>query len=654
MASSLISSSYHIDFDSGFGFDDAELVQMFESLITTGLKVFLGCPAVFYEAALTEFFANSSVRNGVVVSTIKGTAIEISEEVFATTFELPTEGLTDLSKVPKNLVFDARSLFSESTEQVSVSCLKKELKIAYRLLSNILAKTVYIKAGYFDVVTCDRFMLMTAIMFDVKVNLSSLLFGLELGESRAFPIPRVLTEKTVHKYVVINEKVGTEEVADAPRVKKTPVKKAVSQRRPAEVDVEVAPVVKKKRTTKGKPVVIAQKAVPLQIIEGTAVVLVEQPPVPKRKWQMLRGSHDRLYKNEVPRQRSYDDTLPPETASCRISKFTLSVVEPDSSFYYRRPTAFALRLSQFCTIFIHYSLFSSLTTEDIRSFVGSIASERTVLRYIQIIQSSGSVADTEFVAQRIPLVLDQHSSSTSSSEESMNFDDHDTATVTFSLPAAATPDVTEALDQLRATIEQIRERDDGAKIKDTLLLHLHDLERKFTARFDAQDRVLGALRKDSNDQRSLLSLDFKSSHKQLGTQIATTALDLVDVRRVVREHYQELNAKITSLDDQVAATQNDLLEFRAQAQQTLNIITDQLGELVSYINRGGNDKKGEVVSSSRHQPPPDDQNRDSGIAGGGGGDTDRSIVERLITADKQRQRERSRGHSSGSYKRRRY
>ncbi|KZV44507.1 hypothetical protein F511_24256 [Dorcoceras hygrometricum] len=178
MASSLISSSHHIDFDSVFGFDDAELVQMFESLITTGLKVFLGCLAVFYEAALTEFFANSSVRNGVVVSTIRGTAIEISEEVFSTTFELPTECLTDLSEVPKNLVFDARSLFSESTEQVSVSCLKKELKIAYHLLSDILAKTIYVKAGSFDAVTRDRFMLMTAITFDVKVNWSSLLFGI--------------------------------------------------------------------------------------------------------------------------------------------------------------------------------------------------------------------------------------------------------------------------------------------------------------------------------------------------------------------------------------------------------------------------------------------------------------------------------------------
>ncbi|KZV53531.1 hypothetical protein F511_42383 [Dorcoceras hygrometricum] len=98
MASSLISSSHHIDFDSVFGIDDTGLVQMFETLIATGLKEFLGCPAMFYEAALTEFFENSSVRGGVVVSTIRGTAIEISENIFATTFGLPVDGLTDLSE----------------------------------------------------------------------------------------------------------------------------------------------------------------------------------------------------------------------------------------------------------------------------------------------------------------------------------------------------------------------------------------------------------------------------------------------------------------------------------------------------------------------------------------------------------------------------
>ncbi|KZV20837.1 DNA topoisomerase III alpha (ISS) [Dorcoceras hygrometricum] len=187
------------------------------------------------------------------------------------------------------------------------------MKIQYRILSDILVKTLYVKAGSFDAVTHDRFMLMTAITFDVKVNWSSLLFGvlqdmvtpgsrqakgfaiqicvllknvpgLVLGESSAFPASRVLTEKTVHMYVTINEKVGMEESADAPRVNKTPAKKTVSTKRPVG-DGEEAPVVKKKRTTKGKPVVIAQDAVPLQIIKATTDAPTEQPPAPKRKSQ---------------------------------------------------------------------------------------------------------------------------------------------------------------------------------------------------------------------------------------------------------------------------------------------------------------------------------------------------------------------------------
>ncbi|KZV23117.1 hypothetical protein F511_09155 [Dorcoceras hygrometricum] len=90
---------------------------MFESLITTGLKEFLGCPAIFHENALTEFFANGSVRYGMVVSTIGGIAVEISESFFAATFGLPTEGLTDLSEVPRNLLSDAQSLLSVSEKE---------------------------------------------------------------------------------------------------------------------------------------------------------------------------------------------------------------------------------------------------------------------------------------------------------------------------------------------------------------------------------------------------------------------------------------------------------------------------------------------------------------------------------------------------------
>ncbi|KZV41481.1 hypothetical protein F511_26859 [Dorcoceras hygrometricum] len=313
MASSLISNSHHIDFDSVFDMDDGGLAQVFETLIAMGLRNFLGCPAMFYEAALTEFFTNGSVRkDGMVVSTIRGTTVEISESLFVTAFDLPTEGLTDLTDVPKDKIFDAQSLFSASKEQVSVSYFKKEMKIKYRLLHDILAKTIFVKARSFDAVTRDRFLLMTAITFDVKVNWSRILFGvlkamvtpgsrqakfaiqigvllqnvqgLVLGESKGFPKSMILDAKIVHQFVHINEQVGMENTTASPRVKKTSVKKAVSKKKQA-VGMEDAPVVKKKRTTKGKPVVIAQEAVPPKIVEATTDAPVEQLSVPKRRSQ---------------------------------------------------------------------------------------------------------------------------------------------------------------------------------------------------------------------------------------------------------------------------------------------------------------------------------------------------------------------------------
>ncbi|KZV46269.1 hypothetical protein F511_10403 [Dorcoceras hygrometricum] len=248
MASSLISSSLHVSFDSVLAMDDTGIVAMFGALVASSLKGFLGCPAIFYEDALTEFFQNGSVRDGMVVSTIQGTSVEISEEIFAGAFELSMDGLTDLSEIPEDLVFDARSIFSDSGKQVSTSCKKREIKIEFRLLSDILAKSIFVKAGSFDDVTHERFLLMDAITGGVRIN-----WG------------RIMTKKTVHRYVVINEKVSVEEVADKPRVRRTPVKRAVSRKRPATAE-----------------------AVPLQIVEPTPAVAAEQSPVPKRKSKKRR------------------------------------------------------------------------------------------------------------------------------------------------------------------------------------------------------------------------------------------------------------------------------------------------------------------------------------------------------------------------------
>ncbi|KZV25143.1 hypothetical protein F511_42110 [Dorcoceras hygrometricum] len=160
-------------------------------------------------------------------------------------------------------------------------------------------------------------------------------------------------------------------------------------------------------------------------------------------------------------------------------------------------------------------------------------------------------------------------------------------------------------------------------------------------------KLIQNVRQDGRNLDDVQTLRFNEFKKGfLAHSVAVTA-DSMDFRK----EFRALNAKVTSLDEQVAATRNDLLEFCAQAQETLNHIADQLSELIAYINRGGNDKKGEV-SSSRHQPPPDDQNRGSGNAGGGGDNVrTTNIVDRYSGSMRREGHSRGRSggrHSSGS------
>ncbi|KZV28071.1 hypothetical protein F511_02157 [Dorcoceras hygrometricum] len=125
--------------------------------------------------------------------------------------------------------------------------------------------------------------------------------NLELVDSKEFPPLKILTAKTVGRYIAINEKIGVDEVEDESRVKKTPPKKVASRKRPAAAVDE--PVVKKKRTRVGKAAVVAndsalvsvaQEAVPLQVVEP---ITAAQPPklkrkAPKRKLKLPQGSED--------------------------------------------------------------------------------------------------------------------------------------------------------------------------------------------------------------------------------------------------------------------------------------------------------------------------------------------------------------------------
>ncbi|KZV46030.1 hypothetical protein F511_11346 [Dorcoceras hygrometricum] len=183
------------------------------------------------------------------------------------------------------------------------------MKIEYRLLCDIMAKSISVKAGSFNALTVEKFALLTAVVCGVKMNWVSVLFNifkkmvtpgakqakgfavqislllenipnLNLGESSEFPVSKILTAKTVHRYISVTDKESTQEVADASPVKQAPKKPRASKKRPADVPVE-APVVKKTRSLKKKPsssqavlemVVVAQEAIPIQIIPATPAV----------------------------------------------------------------------------------------------------------------------------------------------------------------------------------------------------------------------------------------------------------------------------------------------------------------------------------------------------------------------------------------------
>ncbi|KZV17961.1 hypothetical protein F511_31584 [Dorcoceras hygrometricum] len=278
MESSLISNTIQVYFASVLEIENEGTVATFEDLISSGLTGFLGCSSVIYEAALIEFFQNSSVRNGRVFSTVRGKPVEISEEVFAETFELPMDGLMDMHEVPKDLVFDARSEFSFDGEQLNTSCKKRELKIVFRLLSDILAKSVTVKAGSFDAVTHERLLMMSAINEGVQINWGTLLFNIFKGmvmpgsrQARGYAIQICILLKNVPHLELGDSK-------EFPPLKILTAKTAVSKKRPA-ANVD-EPTVKRKRTL---VMTVAQEAIPLQIIEPTSVVPAEQSSAPKRK-----------------------------------------------------------------------------------------------------------------------------------------------------------------------------------------------------------------------------------------------------------------------------------------------------------------------------------------------------------------------------------
>ncbi|KZV27505.1 hypothetical protein F511_22358 [Dorcoceras hygrometricum] len=295
---------------------------MFKALETSGLRGFLVCESVLYDKELQQFFETALVQGEDITGAVSGKFFSISQAQFANVFALPTEGLVNFSEVPKDKVYDERTFFSKKGEQVEIHGKKKPMKYEFRLLNDILAKDVTVKAGSFDSVTVERFQMMTAIHYGLKVNWGKVLFNvlkdmvdksqrkakgfatqigvllkgmptITMGDGVSFPSAKILSMKTVNTYIATNTTIDAREeqgMISETTVKRTPKSKKKSSSAddtPVKVISEIyeskkrvatednAPAIpNKRRTVKTKPsfsqasldiVNVAQDVVPIQL-----------------------------------------------------------------------------------------------------------------------------------------------------------------------------------------------------------------------------------------------------------------------------------------------------------------------------------------------------------------------------------------------------
>ncbi|KZV42310.1 dystroglycan-like [Dorcoceras hygrometricum] len=287
MASIFIVNSYQINFESVLMIPDHDgMLNMFKALEANGLRGFLGCESVIYENELDQFFDTALVQGDDITGAVSGKFFSISQARFAQIFELPTEGLVNFSEVPKDRVYDARSIFSQKGVQVEIHGKKKYMKYEFRLLNDILAKAVNVKAGLFDAVTTERFQMMTAIHFGLKVNWSKVLFNvlkdmvdrsqnkakgfaaqigvllksmpaITMGYGVPFPNAKILSMKTVNTYIATNITIdargenvepGLAKVAVVKRTPKSKNKSSSTDETPVEVISEIAGSKKRQAT----------------------------------------------------------------------------------------------------------------------------------------------------------------------------------------------------------------------------------------------------------------------------------------------------------------------------------------------------------------------------------------------------------------------
>ncbi|KZV18772.1 hypothetical protein F511_35142 [Dorcoceras hygrometricum] len=85
---------------------------MASSLFINTLQVARIFGRYYFESTVTKFFSNATVIAGTVVSTVRGQKLVVMEEIFSTTFKLPTEGMPNFASIQNETIAEMRTRFS--------------------------------------------------------------------------------------------------------------------------------------------------------------------------------------------------------------------------------------------------------------------------------------------------------------------------------------------------------------------------------------------------------------------------------------------------------------------------------------------------------------------------------------------------------------
>ncbi|KZV34376.1 hypothetical protein F511_19325 [Dorcoceras hygrometricum] len=225
--------------------------------------------------------------------------------------------------------------------------------------------------------------------------------------------------------------------------------------------------------------------------------------------------------------------------------------------------------------FVQYSSFSGLSIDDIRSFVSTIAFERTVFRDVQIAQSSVSAihsVQSSFASADSPyvqLLLDQRPLSPSTkADSSMHFveDDiqleDDSAPDQFILTSSATAISASiaALWESFSTLVANQSKDSRTNNAiNEVMYKIDHVQRVFLDSLAEQNETFRGLfkrsRQEAQNDNNALSLALKAVRTQnviLSTDLEATRKEVKDIKAALSKDF----------DDKLADIRNELLDFR--------------------------------------------------------------------------------------------